>query len=133
MESKIQDLAGFLSFDSFYIQNYQVIDQKNHDRQSIPVYRSSNCAKIEHLEMICRSRRFFRGFFSSEIYLVFSSLYAFYNLLLIAPKVEGKNMEVEDTKMDYTNSDHFLETLTSHMRWITIQERTPEQKAKSLE
>ena len=30
--------------------------------------------------------------------------------------MEVKNMEVEDTKMDCTYSDRFLETLTSHMK-----------------
>ena len=34
---------------------------------------------------------------------------------LIPAKVKDKNMEVEDTKMDCTYSDRFLETLTSHM------------------
>ena len=33
VELKIPDLSGFLSFDSFYIQNYQVIDQTNHDNK----------------------------------------------------------------------------------------------------
>ena len=41
-------------------------------------------------------------------------------------------MEVEDTKVDYTNSDRLLETLTSHMRLITIQEKIPKKKANSL-
>ena len=33
VESKIWDLARFLSFNSFYIQNYQVIDQRNHENK----------------------------------------------------------------------------------------------------
>ena len=41
-------------------------------------------------------------------------------------------MEVEETKVDYTNSDRLLETLTSHMRWITIYEKIPKKKANSL-